>query len=747
MKKLLLQILFLMLMLPAISQNYASITGTVTDISTGNPIPNQAVTISSDSSAGWFYYQTVYTNNSGFYIDTVPVPPSVQGVLFVRTIDCQNYMHQVVLTLAPPVLNFTADFIICYNSNPCQANFTSQQQQPLTVQFMDASVGGGTTRQWMFGDGANSSQMNPVHAYGMPGYYNVTLTIGALGTTCYQVTTQTIYVWDSVSPGCHAAFMIIPDSMNTLNTYHFFNQSTGNISTYIWSFGDGSSQTVTLPGNPNVIHTYAQAGIYNACLSIQSADSSCFDVTCDTLVVGTPPACHAAFTYYTDSVNTSNTIHFIDLSAGNNLTWNWNFGDGTYSTLQNPVHTYTTPGYFVVELSIASQNPSCSDVVSGAIYIGSGPGCQAHFSYSIDPVVGNHTVNFTDQSTGNPTTWLWSFGDGSAGNVQNPTHAYNAPGNYAVCLTITGDSCTSTFCSDVVIIDSVTSHQVYGFVSEGNIPLALGMAMIFSVDTSANYQPYVAVCPIDSAGMYYFSLVPDGNYYIMAIPFDSNNYLPTYYGNTINWEQATVIALGTANNPYNINLVQSDQMTPGPGSAGGQISMTGLKTSMMDKINMILMNEQGKPIGFTKVSSSGVFSFPSMAYGTYYLHPEMPGISGDQVKITLSPAIPHADVIMTFNGNRIMGTTDKVALANRWAVYPNPVSDKLTVTIDMKQGTRAEAGITDMKGQVVVNVQVSLNAGANSVEINTTALPSGIYSLRIYSAEGVILTTKLVKTR
>jgi PKD repeat protein len=838
MKKLLIPILFLLIALSAMSQNLATVTGIVTDLATGNPIPNQAVTIRNDSATGWYYYQTVYTNNTGYYVDTIPVPLNTGGNLFVSTIDCQNYMHQVVLAYMPSVLNFTADFAICYNSNPCQANFSSQQMAALAVQFFDGSVGGGTTRQWMFGDGATSTQTNPQHTYGMPGYYNVTLSIGALGTTCYQTVTQTIYVWDSTGGGgCQAAFLAISDSMNTTNNYFFIDQSSGNINSWSWDFGDpasgsnntstlqnpehafsspgtyntcltihgidstcfdmmcltivvgpaggctaqytyyadssnlnniqfvdqstsasgyvnywhwefgdGQSQSIAYPGNPNVLHTYASPGNYNVCLSILGSDSTCFDNFCQMVFVGTPPDCDAAFTYYTDSLNTGNTYHFIDQSVGNIVSWNWDFGDGNFSLQQNPVHTYAASGTYQVTLTIGSPNQLCFDVAYDTIVVGSGGGCQAFYSYSANPYPDSHTLAFTDLSSGNPTSWQWSFGDGSAGNVQNPVHTYAASGTYTVCLTITGNNCSDTFCQQVIVPDSINYFQIYGQVFAGNFPLSLGMAMIFSLDTTNNYQPFVAVCPIDSNGVYYFTMVPDGVYYILAIPFDSNGYLPTYYGNTIAWQQATPVILGTPNNPYDIYLVAGSPMTYGPGSTSGQINMGGLKTSMVDKVNMILMNEQGTPIGFTHVTSAGVFDFTSMAYGTYYLHPEMPGVTSDNIKVILTPEKPHADVVMTFSGNKIMGINDKVTLANSWLVYPNPVAGDLNITIDMKKGTEAEVNIYNLTGKLVYRTEITLNAGNNPVVLTTSSLPSGIYSMRINSVDGIVLTTKIIKT-
>ncbi|MDP1622122.1 MAG: PKD domain-containing protein [Bacteroidales bacterium] len=747
MKKLLLPIFMLMLILPVMAQQIVSIHGTVTDIATGNPINNQAVVIMNDSSSGWFYYQTVYTNSNGYYYDSIPIPPAGAGILYVQTIDCQNYLHQQVITYNPTHLNFTVDFAICHSNTPCQANFSFLQQVPLTVQFNDASVGGGNLRQWNFGDGMTSTLMNPSHTFTGPGLYIVTLSIGAPGTTCYNTMSQSVYVWDSTGGGCQAAFVIIPDSMNTVNTFHFINQSSGNIHTWTWNFGDGHSQTITTPANPNVLHTYAQNGAYYVCLTIHGADSSCYDVTCDTLIVGIPPTCHAGFTYYNDSVALSNLVHFIDQSTGNITNWSWNFGDGGTSNEQNPLHNYAVPGNYHVTLTVSSPAQWCYDSVTHLIVVGTNPGCQANFSYGANPSTGNHTIHFTDLSTGNPTAWFWSFGDGTSGSTQNPVHTYGSPGSYVVCLTITGNNCTSTYCKNVVVSDSINYHNIYGQVFAGNFPLSIGFAMIFSLDTNANFQPFVDVFPIDSNGVYYFTMVPDGHYYIMAIPVNPTGYLPTYYGNTINWEQATLITLGTPNNPYNINLVASDQLTPGPGSVSGQINMGDMVSSLVDKVNIILMNEQGTPVGFTKVAASGAFSFPSMAYGTYYLHPEMPGVTSDQIKVILTPDTPQAVVVMTFSGNSILGIRAETSPVTQCSVYPNPVTDHVAVSLDMKQGMQVFAEIQNLAGQLMSRTPVSLVIGSNMISISTFSLPAGIYTLRIFSNDGVNLHTKLLKTR
>jgi uncharacterized repeat protein (TIGR01451 family) len=62
------------------------------------------------------------------------------------------------------------------------------------------------------------------------------------------------------------------------------------------------------------------------------------------------------------------------------------------------------------------------------------------FSASPNPVCVGSPVQFTDQSTGSPTSWNWSFGDGDTSTQQNPTHTYSSPGTYSVSLAISNNS-------------------------------------------------------------------------------------------------------------------------------------------------------------------------------------------------------------------------------------------------------------------------------------------------------------------
>ena len=280
MKKILLQIVFMLLMLPMMSQTIVIITGTVTDSANGNPIPNHAVYILSDSSYGYVYYNTVYTNQTGFYVILSLYPTGSSGVFYVYTFDCNNLIHQELLTFSPANLYFTTDFSICNSNSPCQADFSYLSAGYLTAQFIDYSTGGSGQWSWNFGDGGTSTLQNPSHSYSNPGQYVVTLAYGVPNTSCYDIKSMTVYINDSTGGGCNAAFYVVPDSLNNPpNTFYFVDQSTGNIATWLWDFGDGTYQTITYPGNPNVVHTYQGTALTHiACLTIQGVDSTCYDV-------------------------------------------------------------------------------------------------------------------------------------------------------------------------------------------------------------------------------------------------------------------------------------------------------------------------------------------------------------------------------------------------------------------------------------------------------------------------------------
>lgn len=132
------------------------------------------------------------------------------------------------------------------------------------------------------------------------------------------------------------------------------------------------------------------------------------------------------------------TVRFTDKSY-QATSWSWDFGDGTTSTEQNPVHTYTNEGRYTVSL-ITNGDAKAKAVKNDYIRVAKGP--TAKFTYTPDSGIkaGESEIQFTDLSSGNPTSWIWQFGDGASSPLQSPVYTYPRPGVYTVRLTVSDEN-------------------------------------------------------------------------------------------------------------------------------------------------------------------------------------------------------------------------------------------------------------------------------------------------------------------
>lgn len=136
------------------------------------------------------------------------------------------------------------------------------------------------------------------------------------------------------------------------------------------------------------------------------------------------------------------TVQFLDKTQYSGpLTTHvdWNFGDGLahYTadppkpyTAVNPVHPYTTPGVYTVNLTVSNAN----GVTSKTMDIGVGNWPTANFDTEAVVAEPAYTYHFTDKSTNTPNHWTWDFGDGSTSTEQNPTHKFDSIHNYDITL-------------------------------------------------------------------------------------------------------------------------------------------------------------------------------------------------------------------------------------------------------------------------------------------------------------------------
>jgi PKD repeat protein len=141
-------------------------------------------------------------------------------------------------------------------------------------------------------------------------------------------------------------------------------------------------------------------------------------------------------------------------------TYNWDFGDGSTSTQQNPTKQYSAPGVYQVTITVSDGQ--CSDSHSGQVIIYPAPIASFTTLPTIPAICLGSDLKFIDTSTPGTAAgitpasivkWEWNFGDGSAHSLdQNPVHRYQSAGNYQVTLKVTDShGCTASVTSSVQV--------------------------------------------------------------------------------------------------------------------------------------------------------------------------------------------------------------------------------------------------------------------------------------------------------
>ena len=318
---------------------------------------------------------------------------------------------------------------------------------PLSVTFIDASTSGSgtiTSWAWNFGDGSTSTEQNPTHVYTATGTYTVALTVttsvgsdtetkSSCITATLSGTIPTASFSASVTSGTSPLAVTFTDSSDP---------GSSDITSWLWSFGDGSTST-----EENPVHIYTTSGTYSVSLTVTTADGS------DTVTQSNYITVLSVATYPTAAFQASTTagaaplsVTFTDMSTPGSsaiLAWSWSFGDGGTSMEQHPVHVYSSSGSYTVKLTVISSAGSNTARKSNYITVTTASSSTypaASFNASVTSGSIPLNVSFTDQSTAGSSSilsWLWSFGDGSTSTEQNPTHTYGNAGSYTVSLMVT----------------------------------------------------------------------------------------------------------------------------------------------------------------------------------------------------------------------------------------------------------------------------------------------------------------------
>jgi gliding motility-associated-like protein len=194
-----------------------------------------------------------------------------------------------------------------------------------------------------------------------------------------------------------------------------------------WDFGNGNNATVSSASTNNIYNT---AGLFNVRL-IVTDNVGCKDtIVKNNYIQAVKPK--AQFASSTLQACKGQNINFVNQSTGNSLSFNWDFGDGTTSTMTNPIKIYAATGSYTIRL-IVTDATGCKDTAIAANHILiSSPTAAFSMSDSM-AICPPLNVLFTNQSAG-ATSYAWEFGNSTTSVLTNPSAIYTTSGLFTIRL-------------------------------------------------------------------------------------------------------------------------------------------------------------------------------------------------------------------------------------------------------------------------------------------------------------------------
>ena len=316
---------------------------------------------------------------------------------------------------------------------------------PVAVNFTNSSTGSGTlSYQWFFGDGSISNQANPSHIYNALGDYTIKLIVNN-SSGC----TDTIIKAAEIKISKIKAAFTNQDNICVRKEFLLTNTSIPTPLSSSWNFGDGTTSTANNP-----VKLYNTAGTFQ--ITLISNFGSCADTAYKTIIVNSKPT--SSFTLENSfSCSYPFTVNFNNQSS-NGVTYHWDFGDNTTSTLTNPSHIYNSGGNFNVQLVTTNAN-GCDDTLTKMNFIKIQKPIVAITSL-VDSGCAPLIKKFTSstQSVNPVVDYLWDFGDGTTSTEISPTHVYNLEGVYPLTLIIKNtDGCKDTAILKRAVVASMNS--------------------------------------------------------------------------------------------------------------------------------------------------------------------------------------------------------------------------------------------------------------------------------------------------
>jgi PKD repeat protein len=282
---------------------------------------------------------------------------------------------------------------------------------------------------WDFGEGAVSTDQNPDHLFATADSFLVQLSI----STAHCSDSTQAYVTVEVTPSA----VFNPDVDHGCSPLDItFSNNSLNAAAFYWDFGDGS---FSVSNSPN--HQYLNSDTVDTTFDVSliaSTTFGCADTIDTQIVVYSKP--QAAFASNSTPQCAPVSTQFINLSRAASA-YLWLFDDSTFSTVEDPVHTFNNNTQFIevfdVEM-VAINNHGCSDTAFESIMVFPEP----NFTFSTIPDSGCSPLEVSFPAVMGAVSYVWDFGDGTTSTGQMPSHTYtnNSTNNQQFTVQLVGQS-------------------------------------------------------------------------------------------------------------------------------------------------------------------------------------------------------------------------------------------------------------------------------------------------------------------
>jgi len=605
----------------------------------------------------------------------------------------------------------------CSNNGGCQLTaliIESATGCGVSAPSLTVNVGGGLPPySYYWSNNSNTQTICNV----TPGTYYVSV-IDANG--CVGAATYTIQGVGN----CYFYYTVDANPLHpTVVNFTSHNDSTFTATGWLWSFGDGTSDVVANP-----VHTFVNSswgGYFYVTMNVYYSNGDSCSYSDYVYVPGDSmnnyPGCQAYFYTYIDSAN-NNTFHFVDYSSYNPTSWAWDFGDGSTSTQQNPVHSYSTQGTWTVCLTTTDAN-----------------GCASNYCQQISNVpVQDLQAYLFHQTTVTPGFPVWVYlSYYNAGTILvNGTVTYRYPLGTTV-------NATSIVPSAHDVANRLLTFNVGSLLpgTSDNIMIDLDASASLVLGTLAEDTMWINPIAGDVTPANNISVVTDS----VVGSWDPNDKAVSPKGEGVHG----IVPVNTSEVSYRIRF-QNTGSAPAVNvqirdAISNNIDLTSVRVTEAshEHTTQIIGNELVVSFANINLPDSGTDYNASQGY--IYVYAKLkPGLTnGTQIFNT-------ADIYFDFNAPVVTNTVvttlgsfvsgvDEVSNFD-FAIMPNPASNQISIRGEFERNSVYE--LMNQLGQIVSGGNVS----SNNTTVDIADLSSGIYLVKITSG-GKTAVRKLVVTK